>query len=537
MAYQINRTDGSVYAVVADGTINVDTSLVLVGKNYSGYGELLNENFFRLLENHANTTEPTGAVVGQLWFDKTTNVLKVYNGSSFRSLGGAVATPTAPTGNNNGDLWWDSGNKQLKVWDTGANSFIVVGPLSTAGTGQSGSIPVIITDSSAQNHVIVELIVDDTVVGVVSKDPTFTPNPPRTGFSDIQPGINLATGNTLNGTAANSLALGGLLPADFVRMDGQAAQVVEGKLGAEGGLSIGASGTFTAALSGNNVIMTNTANGSTTIGSTGAPNALVVLGTGNVTMAGTLDVTSSVTAASFTGVGTALTALNASQLASGTVPNARISGSYTGFASVTGSGTATFASFSGSGASLTALNASQLTSGTVPDARISGSYTGLGTLTPATNNTSNLGSVALRWATVYATTFNGTATTALYADLAERFVADADYRPGTVVRLGGSQEITVETEDASEDVFGVISTDPAYLMNNQSAGLPVALIGRVPVRAVGIIRKNARLVSAGNGCVREALRGEATPFNCVGRALEDKHTTEESLIEAFVSIR
>ena len=127
-----------------------------------------------------------------------------------------------------------------------------------------------------------------------------------------------------------------------------------------------------------------------------------------------------------------------------------------------------------------------------------------------------------------------------YADLAERFHADAEMLPGTVVELGGVAEITQVTADLSENVFGVISSKAAYMMNS-AAGTnathpPVAMTGRVPVRTVGQVRKGDRLVSAGNGMARSAQAGEATAFNVIGRALQDKLDSGEGTVEAIVTI-
>ena len=124
--------------------------------------------------------------------------------------------------------------------------------------------------------------------------------------------------------------------------------------------------------------------------------------------------------------------------------------------------------------------------------------------------------------------------------MAERFAADAFYAPGTVVALGGVEEITRVAEEGSESVFGVISTQPAYLMNS-SAGTdeshpPVAMSGRVPVRVVGKIKKGDRLISAGNGLAKAANKKELTAFNVIGRALENKTTKNEGTILAFVKI-
>ena len=136
---------------------------------------------------------------------------------------------------------------------------------------------------------------------------------------------------------------------------------------------------------------------------------------------------------------------------------------------------------------------------------------------------------------------SGNQINANYADVAERFWADEELAPGTVVELGGSAEICAVSADLSENVFGVISTRAAYLMNS-SAGSnathpPVAMTGRVPVKVVGQVRKGDRLVSAGDGQARAAQPGEATAFNVIGRALKDKLTIEAGTVEAIVTIK
>ena len=134
----------------------------------------------------------------------------------------------------------------------------------------------------------------------------------------------------------------------------------------------------------------------------------------------------------------------------------------------------------------------------------------------------------------------GSRLLATYADLAERFEADAYYDAGTVVEMGGEKEITAVQYDLSDDVFGVVSDTAAYLMNSAAGDdithPPVAVGGRVKVKVTGKVKKGQRLVSAGNGMARAALPGEATAFNIIGRALEDKITTEVGTVEAFVKI-
>ena len=162
------------------------------------------------------------------------------------------------------------------------------------------------------------------------------------------------------------------------------------------------------------------------------------------------------------------------------------------------------------------------------------------TLTVDTDATYDLGEALVRFNNVYAVTFNGIATEANYADLAERFEADAPLEAGTVVMLGGAKEIAAVNEECSDDIFGVISTNPGFLMNAKAGDNethpPVAMSGRVPVRVTGEVRKGDRLVSAGNGIARAADLMELNSFNTIGRSLEDKFTEGEGTVEAIVSM-
>jgi hypothetical protein len=173
------------------------------------------------------------------------------------------------------------------------------------------------------------------------------------------------------------------------------------------------------------------------------------------------------------------------------------------------------------------------TSGT---AYFSGNVSTIGIEKIGTNAIGNIGSSSNYFNQVFAT-----ATTALYADVAERFAADELLEPGTVVELGGTKEITRSTQDLSENVLGVISTRPAYTMNGgageDDTHPAVAMTGRVPVKVIGTVRKGDRLVSAGNGIARAAQTGEATAFNVIGRSLENKHLEELGTIEAIVTIK
>lgn len=164
-----------------------------------------------------------------------------------------------------------------------------------------------------------------------------------------------------------------------------------------------------------------------------------------------------------------------------------------------------------------------------------GSATFAGT-TLTTGGSGTAGSITGNWTLTSGSRFNAT-----YADLAERFAADSEYDAGTVVELGGEQEITAVKYELSEDVFGVISDSAGYVMNagagDDKTHPPVAVSGRVHVKVTGPVTKGQRLVSAGNGMARAASKGESNAFNTIGRALETKTSTGTGTVEAIVIIR
>jgi len=465
MSYTITLTDGAIFAVVPDGTIDTTSSMTLVGKNYAGYGQFINDDIIRLLENGSNTTAPGAPLTGQLWWDQTTDTMKVYNGTVFKVISGATASASAPSSNVAGDLWYDSTNAQLNVYSGAA--WILVGPAYTAGTGVTGAIPTTITDTNSISHVVVELYVEDSIVGIVSKDASFDPQVPITGFaSNVRPGITLATsisgvGQYFQGTANNANTVGNIAASGFVQTTNN--QTMTGTLGVlnNTGLSVGLNSDARISVTGNDVYLRNqTSNGNLLIqiNEGGVPTTMITMygANGMTTIAGTTTVN-------------------------------------------------------------TAGGATAIVNG-------------------AGNAVGNIGSSSSYFNKVFAQS-----TTALYADVAERFAADAIYEPGTVVELGGSAEITRVQLDASDKVFGVISTRPAFTMNGgageDDTHPPVAMTGRVPVKVTGIVNKGDRLISAGAGVARAAQPGEATSFNVIGRALSGKNTVESGTVEAIVTIK
>ena len=483
MAYTVNKTDGTILATVADGTIDTTTDLTLIGKNYAGYGEFFNENLVKLLENFSNTSAPASPVAGQMWWDKTNNLLKVYNGTTFKTVSSSTASASTPSSGVTGDLWWDTTNGQLKVYN--GSTWTTIGPSFTSGTGTSGAIVETVTDTGATDHVVVKLYTNNVLVATVSKDTTFTPQSAISGFATVKPGIQLSTavtGNKFQGTATDSDALGGVAAASFLRSDQSDSTSGVLSILNDTGMVVGVDSDLTVGVSGSDVTIAN---------ATSDGDILIKVNDGGV-------------------VSTAMTvdgATNRVLVAGAPTDNLGVATKSYVDSAVSGSGALPV-----SGGTMTG---DILVSGTV-----------------------NFGSSGNRITTVYATTFNGTSTAAQYADLAENFRPDTSYAPGTIVALGGVEEITAVNEELSSNVFGVVSSRPAYLMNSaQEGGAPVAVAGRVPVRVVGMVNKGDRLVSAGNGMARAAQEDESiNAFNVIGRAIQTKTTMEEGTVEAFVTI-
>ena len=187
MAYTINKTDGTAITTITDGTSDNTTTLQLFGKSFSGFGEGLNENLVKLLENSASTSAPTAPLKGELWMDTTTNQLKVYDGTSFKPTGGAKSSSSTPTNASAGDLWHDTTNDQLYVY-TGS-AFLLVGPVYTSGQQLSGWKIETLT-SSGGNKVVSSMYAGNTRVAILSLA-TFTPSVTQTGFASIKAGITL----------------------------------------------------------------------------------------------------------------------------------------------------------------------------------------------------------------------------------------------------------------------------------------------------------------------------------------------------------
>lgn len=192
MTYRINKTDGNQLVDLPDGTFDTDsTSLTLIGRNVTSFGEALNENFIKLLENFASSSSPENALKGQLWYDTASGRLNVYDGNAFRSAGGPVISPRPPQDLVAGDLWLNNDTNQLWFYD--GLDLVLAGPIYTNQQGSTGFVVETILDNFNRSHVIAKLVVSNVLIGIFSRD-QFTPAEPISGYSteikQINPGFN-----------------------------------------------------------------------------------------------------------------------------------------------------------------------------------------------------------------------------------------------------------------------------------------------------------------------------------------------------------
>lgn len=257
MAYQINKTDGSILATVADGQVdNLSTDITLIGKNYSGFGEILNENFVKMLENFAATTRPERPIRGQIWFDTSELKLKVYTGTSFVPVSSANIASSQPTTLGAGDLWFNDVDRQLYFFD--GSETILLGPAYSEAQGLSGFRVINILDTLNQTRVITQLWTNGILLGIFSKD-RFQIKTAIEGYGDagkfVFPGFNkgnyeLRVTNSTTGeletvpikfdvTVTNSEQLGGALSTTYVRKDSANSIAGQLRIEVDAGILIG----------------------------------------------------------------------------------------------------------------------------------------------------------------------------------------------------------------------------------------------------------------------------------------------------------
>jgi hypothetical protein len=595
MAYQVDRYNGSFFVSVEDGTIDSTTDIRLVGKNYAGYGEVQNENFLHLLENFANNSAPPKSITGQIWFDTLTKKLKFYDGTKYRVAGGAEVSDTAPAGLTAGDFWWDSTAKQLYAWsgtnfvlvgpvaspDLGESAVfaqVVKDTLNNNHTiirlNAGGKTIAVVSQSAFTLNTAVNTINNTTSFAIIKKGVTLVNTNNETGVTTDD--------HYFWGTASNSSKLGGYPASEFLRVgsqdfeneihffdpgftvgDGQDLRIriengidtiIESRTGEpitfrvtllEGvderdvaiirssGIVPGADATYDLGavesrwnkiyassvesnLTGNvegNVVGSVRGSVLATADSQVLVNGLTKeIGYPLATLKGTLlgDVEGNLTG----------TAENANMLNS-ILPSIELPSAVDKKSVVVRSseGNITASQFIG-------------TSDKTDKMKIDNSAIDTDVSYRSAKTTPTANSIVARdnAGDIYANLFQGTATSARYADLAEKYLADAEYEVGTVVAVGGSAEVTACMW--GNRALGVVSSNPAYMMNSELAGgTYIALKGRVPVKVTGAVKKGDRLVASNNGCAISAVPHANDVFAI---ALENSQDVGVKLIEAVV---
>ena len=298
----------------------------------------------------------------------------------------------------------------------------------------------------------------------------------------------------------------------------------------DGSLLTGLSGSSISSGTSNVTVVSSGGNVTTSVGGT---SNVAVFATTGAFITGVLSATGNITGGNISATNHTGTTVSVS----GTVTAASVVGGVITGTSTSVSGTTTAASVVGGVITGTSVSASGAVTGaalTGTSLTVSTGNVSCGNIVNANGNAvGNIGSSSLYFNTVFAK-----ATSAQYADLAEMYVADQKYPPGTILEFGGANEVTQTTRGHSTAVAGIVSTNPSYLMNATQTGnnvVAVALVGRVPCRVVGTIQKGDRLVSS-------AIAGTATAYNpseyqpgcIIGKALEDYNSINDGVIEVAV---
>lgn len=515
MSYVINRFDGQAITTIEDGTVDQTLDIKLIGKNYAGYGELQNENFLHMLENFASTSPPARAIRGQLWYDVSAKKIKFYTGESpggvkvFKTAGGVEYSGTAPLGATEGDQWFDSGTNQLKIRTT--NDWLVVGP-QTAGAGTTQLVSRQVRGTDTNLYSIIAATIGgagiEEVTYIISKSEFTLDNAsnPIGGYSVIKKGITLpnTVGTLTEGQQVTSTShrfwgisaaaqgivdgLGNFVPGSKLKEISEGTNNTLVNFSSDDGITVGLGQDLAVYIDPDDQqtpIYENQAGPKLIFRArqAGIPKDIAIIdattlsmapGTDNAFFLGTSSKKwANVYATTFTG-----TATQAATLQVGTDIG---------------------------GNPLFRLASTASTANTIACRDSAGSLT--------------------------ANIFNGTATTARYADLAEKYLADKEYEPGTVVTVGGEAEVRASV--FGDRAIGVVSTAPAYMMNSElEGGTYVALKGRVPCKVVGSVRKGDRLVASADGCAIAA--GFHQHPDVFGIALESNEDVGVKTVEVLV---
>lgn len=598
MAYIINRFNGSQLVVLRDGTVDTSTSLGLVGKNYTGYGEIQNENFLFLLENFSNSNPPATPLSGQLWYNSTESTINVYDGSSWLPVGSAKVAAEQPTPSL-GALWLKSSTKQLYVHN--GDLWNLIGPEAVEGFAETQVSARTLLSNTGDRFPVLVTLVNGSIISIASDNQfTIDPSEISEGFTGvIYKGLNVRSNYNLQGSLIGNSTTATRLETprkiNGVNFDGQqditissntSKKLIPGSyilgndfdgsteetwaIDATSNNSIGkivardSLGNFSANTIEANVIGTLNGNvdvssGTSKFNRIEANEFVGAQLTGNALTAsrfrtarringvlfdGTADVTVPADSNTLTGSRLAINVTESSLTSVGilnelTVADTGIrvgtelqifnsSGIYPTIACPIADRGITFATYDVA----QPMNYGKMR--LVPSS-VSSSFGGLSApaLIPDESGQMNLGTPSTKWDNIYANNFVGVASSAKYADLAENYKSDNLYDFGTVVEFGGKYEITMAKENTNK-IAGVISQNPAYLMNSECQHdrvLPVALQGRVMCKVIGKIEKGDMLISAGKGRAKSCQ--DPKIGTVIGKSLEDFDGLE-GMIEVVV---
>ena len=497
MAYQINRFNRSLLTTVEDGTLDETTDIKFVGKNYAGYGEAHNENFLFLLENFSGANEPPKPISGQLWFDSGAQRMKFRDSNNkWRTVGGAEVSASQPAGLATGDFWWDSGNEQLYVYN--GTEFILIGP-QDAGEGLTQMVSQAVIDTTDVSRSVIVSYINDVPITIFSPVEFTIKNVAGNtidGFGTVRQGVTLRdtdneTGETttlyrFHGTATDADRLGGLSASDFARsadpsFDTQIEAAAAGILVA---------GVFSMSVEDgvlgdeDYAVFTNTS---------GPDNDFRFI---------SLDTQGTETSSIIIKHDGAFPAIDdAKNLGSSNLKfNEVHANNFKGIAD----------------------QANELRLGTTgSDYRYASEANVAGTIAVRDSNK-----------TITADTFSGIATQARFADLAEKYTVEKQHPVGTVMTVCDHEDHEICPCRLSSFPVGVISLEPAFLMNKDIDGQAIALEGRVPVRVLGAVNKGDILYVDADGCASVHYNGNPR----VGIALESNSNEEEKLVEAILKL-
>lgn len=538
MPFYIHNTDSSVNIVIPDGVIDTTSySLSLIGKNVSDYGAYFAENTIQQLENFASISAPTPSnlLVGQQWFDKGDNIMRVWDGTQWKAQTGITVESTFPVVSENlsngdegtitppsaGSGFFNQEDLKLYIWDGAqylpasyggefSNKFSNDTSLGTPSRYGTKVRNIFLASTEGPKAVLAFVYNNDSDTGSVNQGTTQTKYGKETIIallSDHKTFSILNADSTTESETINyypelvgvggicSLNGGRILPGLNLRQYGQ-----EG-----GGQAEIPQATRSRYSQGSGVILNleRTDIIEDFINNPSDPAIQADLMYFNQIVSTSESIIPEISGLT---IGDSNDAYGAGYFETLSFSNASAYAD-----SITFDANVFFQNGTLSAADITVTNSLQ-------------------TSVLTTGSTATPGIVTGTWTLTAGSTFEAT-----YADLAENFESDQDYEPGTVVKLGGSKEITMCTDTMCTEILGVISENPAYVMN-AGGGLPVALQGRTPVKLIGAVKKGQRLVSAGQPGFAMALKEDKYYDTriIIGRALTD---SDSGMVIAVIGVK